>query len=501
MILMYHKVHPNSPTLWWVTVNDFYRQMVELSNKEVVYLDDYDLNDKNQVVITFDGIYKNILEYALPILKHFNYPFELFLTSDYIGLDNKFDHIEPIANFVDVIDLKELINGGGRLQWHTRSHLNLEKISDKAVIINELLIPEELKKIDNTGFNWFAYPHGIFNDVVIEEVKKKFKGAVSCNQGNLIDKFKLNRLTVINDTTFRENKIACIIASYNYGDFLIEAIESVLRQTVLPNEILISDDCSNDETQVIAEEYVSRYPRLIKYNRNENNLGIVDHFNKAIKLVNGEYIFFLGADNRIQSDYIERTSEILDSDESIGIAYTDYSFFGSKAKLAYFKIDVNERGGIIDDIYYKVNFPEFDDFEMLKNRLIKGNFIQGSSMFKLKGFNEVGGYLKTNDPEDFNLFKRFIEANWGAKKAKTNLEYRQHSFTQANNIFALQNKLLFYKSKYEKTIAEKQRLDNSKVFQYSFKVFMLFSFIKTNYKFPKIIIKKILFYAKKTFSF
>ncbi len=84
MILMYHKVHPSSPTEWWVTVDDFYRQMWELQSRRVVYLDDYDLLDSENVVITFDGVYSNVLTYASPILGKFRYPFELFVVGDLI---------------------------------------------------------------------------------------------------------------------------------------------------------------------------------------------------------------------------------------------------------------------------------------------------------------------------------------------------------------------------------------------------------------------------------
>ena len=42
MILMYHKVDLVAPTMWWVTANNFYRQMLELSDREVVFLDDYE---------------------------------------------------------------------------------------------------------------------------------------------------------------------------------------------------------------------------------------------------------------------------------------------------------------------------------------------------------------------------------------------------------------------------------------------------------------------------
>ena len=55
-ILMYHKVAPENPTIWWVTVDQFWNQMQELSSYQVVSLDDYDPKDPTHVVITFDGL-------------------------------------------------------------------------------------------------------------------------------------------------------------------------------------------------------------------------------------------------------------------------------------------------------------------------------------------------------------------------------------------------------------------------------------------------------------
>ena len=494
MILMFHKVHPDSPTLWWVRVNDFYRQMSELTSKEVVYLDDYDIQNPNHVVITFDGIYKNVLEFAFPILKKFNYPFELFITSNYIGSDNEFDIIEPRANFTDKEELSKLVKGGGRLQWHTKSHINLKKVVDNNIIAEELSIPEDIKSIDPNGFKWFAYPHGEFNDIVVAETKKRFIGALSCNQGNDSDKYVLNRLTVVNETSLKENKISCIIASYNYGDYLVEAVESVLNQTILPDEILISDDSSDDDTQLIAEGYVKQYPKLIKYNRNKTNLGIVDHFNKAISLTNGDYVFFLGADNRLVSNYIEECYKILESDNNIGIAYTDYALFGSRAKIEYERFNENRKGEVRLNTYYQIEFPEFDSHNDLVEEMKVGNFIQGSSMFKRVAFDEVGGYKKSNNAEDYNLFKRIIDKGWEAKKArKTNLEYRQHSASQANNILSVRKKMTFY----ENIFKERNSFEKSKIYKLSFYTYKGYIFLKRNYNKPKKIIGAFKYVLKK----
>jgi hypothetical protein len=388
---MYHKISPESPTTWWVDVDNFYRQMCELKCKKVVYLDEYDADDKNQVVITFDGVYKNVQEYAAPILKHFGYPFELFVTSDYIGKDNSFDASEPHAVFASAEDLKELVESRGRLQWHSRTHQNLKDIKDFGKIQYELSIPEDLRLLDKEGFKWFAYPHGDFDEIVIEETKKRFVGGISCIQGDDYDPFKLNRITVTNETSFKKGAISVIIASYNYGSFLVEAVESVLRQTRPADEILIADDCSTDNTMEIALEYQKQFPNLIKYMRNEENLGIVRNFNKAVSNTTSDYICFLGADNRFRSDYIEKTAEILDSDDSIGIAYTDFALFGARAKIVYEGFPSDRKGDIKQGYYYIIAFPDFNE-ESRTELLDVGNFMHGSSMYKRKAFHDAGGY-------------------------------------------------------------------------------------------------------------
>ena len=122
---MYHKVDLMPVTEWWVSIDSFVRQMNDLSAYDVVYLDDYDAENPNQAVITFDGMYENVLEYAAPILADFGYPFEVFITSDYLGKGNEFDTVEPYAKFCSEDQLEQTILSGGRIQWHTKSHVKL----------------------------------------------------------------------------------------------------------------------------------------------------------------------------------------------------------------------------------------------------------------------------------------------------------------------------------------------------------------------------------------
>jgi len=454
VILMYHKVYPETPSIWWVSVDSFYRQLHEVRYKKVVYLDEYDPDNADHVVITFDGVYRNVLEYAAPILQKFGYPFELFVTSNYVGGDNQFDVSEPRADFASKDELVAMTKMGGRLQWHTRSHINLQEIKDLSAIERELDIPNEIRALDRTGFTWFAYPHGDYNSEVLKAVRTKFSGAVSCVQGDGKDKHLYNRVTATDDLSLKKAQTSVIIASYNYGQYLIEAVESVLHQTVPADEILISDDCSNDETWDIARHYKEKYPEVIQINRNEQNLGIVAHFNKAISLTSGEYVCILGADNRYRSDFLERTSSVLDASDGFAVAYTDFALFGARAEIIASEMCKHWGVEEVAEQFYIVHFPDYDcDSQKTFSEI---NFMHGSSLFRRKSFDDVRGYQeKEAIPEDYDLFTRMMSQGWSAARVPYPLlEYRQHSREQANVNVASEALLQFYRQNHEQAQAD-----------------------------------------------
>ncbi len=446
MILMYHKVAATAPTQWWVEAAAFYAQMLALQNRIVVYLDDYEPNNSRHVVITFDGVYENVLHYAAPILRHFGYPFELFVTSAYIGRDNTFDFGEPECAFASEQSLLKLAEAGGRLQWHGERHIKLthsRTASDWEQGVRELTVPKYLQSLDPTGFKWLAFPHGEFSPDIYDEVKNRFSGALSCHQGDDVDRYKLNRITVTNSSKLGESTLCAIVVSHNYGSYLSEAVESVLQQTRLPDSILIVDDASADNTAEIGSRYAELHPDLIRFIRNDTRLGIVGTFNRAVALTESSYVCFLGADNKLASNYFEMTTTLLErGPESLAIAYTDFLLFGPNAQEEYLRHDVSRRGRIIEGKLFEVRFPDFT-FDALG----KGNFIHGSSVYRRSAFDVVGGYFDAgNRPEDANLFRRMIAAGYSASRAKdTWLEYRQHSDHQANVISRIRGELDFYR--------------------------------------------------------
>jgi GT2 family glycosyltransferase len=434
MILLYHKVAAEVLTKWWVSADTFYRQMAGLRGRKVVYLDDYDCADPNHVCITFDGVYENVHTFAAPILEQFGYPYELFLVSGSIGHSNEFDTEEPAARFANAVQLSDMVRRGGRLQWHTRHHLRLTDDIPLTKLRSELRIPPKLRQMDQRGFRWIAYPHGEFTKRTIEESKALFMGGLSCNQGNGISPFEINRTIVTEDSTLTARKVGVIIPSYNYGNFLAEAAESALRQTVPPDQILIVDDASTDDTELIGRAVQESHSDLVTFVRNETNLGIVGTFNKAVEMMETDYVVFLGADNRFVSNYLEKCAEALDLDKSVGVAYTDFALFGPRAPVVHGQFPQKMRGEIVGNTFWLIHFPERPEEIVRSMTAGDENVIHGSSMFRRQAWAEAGGYRKFNEyPEDFDLFRRILQAGWKPSKARgTYLEYRHHSSEQAN---------------------------------------------------------------------
>lgn len=97
-------------------------------------------------------------------------------------------------------------------------------------------------------------------------------------------------------------KFSVIVPTYNYGNFVREALESLLQQNFNKKEyeIIIVDDCSTDNTEKIIEKYLkqkhSKFPK-IKYIQKKKNEGTAASYSAGIKVAKGEITCILDADD------------------------------------------------------------------------------------------------------------------------------------------------------------------------------------------------------------
>ena len=119
--------------------------------------------------------------------------------------------------------------------------------------------------------------------------------------------------------------ISVYITSFNKGKYLRQAITSVLNQSLQPEEIIIVDDGSNDNSREIIKGFASRYPEIIKPIINENNYGIAKTRNIAISHCKGELITFVDGDDYFFPSKLESELKIIRND-NYGCVYSNHVF-------------------------------------------------------------------------------------------------------------------------------------------------------------------------------
>lgn len=119
------------------------------------------------------------------------------------------------------------------------------------------------------------------------------------------------------------NRLVSIITStYNCVDFVDETIESILAQTYNNWELLITDDCSTDETWNLLQKYAAKDAR-IKIFRLEENSGAGVARNNSIKEAKGRYIAFCDSDDRWYPEKLEKQLKFME-EHDCAMSHTSY---------------------------------------------------------------------------------------------------------------------------------------------------------------------------------
>ena len=160
-------------------------------------------------------------------------------------------------------------------------------------------------------------------------------------------------------------------------------IQSILEHTDFhetPYEVILADDVSKDATASIGD-----YIRGLVVSRNTENQGFLKNCNQAAKKAVGDYIFFLNNDTKVTDGWLSSLLNLMDGDESIGMA-------GSK--LIYPDGRLQEAGGIIWSDGSGWNYGRLDDPEKPQyNYLKEVDYISGAAiMIRRSLWEEIGGF-------------------------------------------------------------------------------------------------------------
>ena len=124
--------------------------------------------------------------------------------------------------------------------------------------------------------------------------------------------------------------VSVIMPIYNTAPYLREAMDSILSQTFTNFELIVLDDCSQDNSEIILSEYSD--PRIVRY-KGENNLGLANVLNIGIGMAQGKYIARMDSDDISLPDRLQVQVDYMELHPEIDLCSCGMQLFGAKQEV------------------------------------------------------------------------------------------------------------------------------------------------------------------------
>lgn len=198
--------------------------------------------------------------------------------------------------------------------------------------------------------------------------------------------------------------VSVVVITYNSEKYVIETLESVKRQDYKKIELIISDDCSTDNTIEIVSKWLEKSAarfEKIKVVQTKSNKGVTHNCNLGLNQSNGVFVQFIAGDDILYDDAITRKVEYAIQNK-LKVVYSKITVFGANSQSCNQIEKICNKGY---NILSKERYYQY--IEMLKGNYIvgpSGSFFLRKFLMKLGGFDNRFPML-----EDYPLHLKIIE--------------------------------------------------------------------------------------------
>jgi glycosyltransferase involved in cell wall biosynthesis len=167
-------------------------------------------------------------------------------------------------------------------------------------------------------------------------------------------------------------RISVAMAAYNASRFLNDQLDSLAAQTRLPDEFVVCDNASEDDTVERLERFAERAPFPVRIERNERNLGCTKNFEKAIGLCEGDVIALADSDDVWLPEKLAAAESVFLERPEVGAVFSDVAIVDHKLNpLGY---QLWEHIGFNENLQKALS--EGEGFEILMKR----NYATGATL-------------------------------------------------------------------------------------------------------------------------
>lgn len=166
--------------------------------------------------------------------------------------------------------------------------------------------------------------------------------------------------------------ISVAMCTYNGARFLREQLASIAAQDLQPDELVVCDDGSSDETAGIIRNFGQSVNFSVRLIMNERNLGPARNFEEAIRLCEGDLIALSDQDDYWYPEKLLRLSSIMDEDETLGGVFSDGHLMDENSERSPSRL--------WDRVSYRPPDRALHVEESLAGRLLKGFVVTGATL-------------------------------------------------------------------------------------------------------------------------
>lgn len=206
--------------------------------------------------------------------------------------------------------------------------------------------------------------------------------------------------------------VSVLMTAFNRQAYIAEAIESVLASSYLNFELIIVDDCSSDDTVIIARGYEAKDNRIKLY-LNESNLGDYPNRNRAAGYAVGDFIMYVDSDDKLYPHSVQRLMELLRKNPDINFGM----YWHHSSETFILKSE-----------------------EALRKHFFEKQFLYmgpGGTIMRRAFFNSVNGYPEKYGPANDMFFNLKACCNTSVMLIPFEfVYYRRHEGQEVNNKFS-----------------------------------------------------------------
>lgn len=156
-----------------------------------------------------------------------------------------------------------------------------------------------------------------------------------------------------------ELKISVVISTYNGERYIEEQMTSILRQSRKPDEVLILDDCSKDNTTMIIDNFIRNNSLNDRWNLSINriNQGWRKNFKKGLCMATGDLIFPCDQDDIWNEKKLEICEKIMGENSKIKLLTSGYTEFRDEIPLITRNISYTVNQHSYKENLFRINYP------------------------------------------------------------------------------------------------------------------------------------------------